>query len=390
MPYRNVSGIFRTPMRCAGSSNPSDPGQRIQCSLAYLLGDSGMPAPESCVDHLNDPLVRSFLVYAGRNASGTVRYFGFPEFEPVLWPFCAATIVRAATVKTKAAPVSPRPAHCFNDIAVLTTLALQGLLEKKKQGGLTRTGLQKIARLTNDESEGTAGLLIHCAVQTGILRENERDISRQTENLKSGFLRRRPSCCRAARYAAEFAGPWCLELLREALHRAGAAWLSERFPGKERTAVITTLRIFRWAGLIETAKAGGEIVFGAVREKSPAAPAEKKGAVVVLPDFTAVIAQEAPPEHLYGFGLIGTLQSLDRVYKGAIDRRVLNDSLAMGFQGETILARLTEWQSPANVIATVRESIREFHRLYITEGPILVATDERFRSRSGRTAARLP
>ena len=97
----------------------------------------------------------------------------------------------------------------------------------------------------------------------------------------------------------------------------------------------------------------------------------------MLPDFSAVIAQEAPPEHLYGFGLIGTLQSLDRVYKGAIDRRVLNDSLAMGFQGETILARLTEWQSPANVIATVREWIREFHRLYITEGPILVATDEK-------------
>ncbi|MGA2507766.1 MAG: hypothetical protein ABSF80_09855 [Chitinispirillaceae bacterium] len=356
-----------------------DPGQRLQCSLAYLLGDSGLPAPESCVDHLKAPLVRSFLIYAGRNADGTVRYFGFPEFEPVLRPLFAVTIPGAAAVKLKAAPVSPRPAHCFNDIAAFMTLALQGLLEKKKQGGLTRTGLQKIARLTNDESEGMAGLLIYCALHMEILRENEKGYfpaDRKFEEWLSA-----PADHRAAglvRCAAEFAGSWCLELLRETLQRAGAAWLScSVFPEKERTAAITALRIFRWAGLIEVAKAGGEIVFGAIREKSSAAPAEKKGAIVVLPDFSAVIAQEVFPEHLYGFGLIGTLQSLDRVYKGAIDRRVLNDSLAMGFQGETILARLTEWHAPANVIATVREWIREFHRLYITEGPMLVATDEK-------------
>lgn len=356
-----------------------DPCRRLQCSLAYLQGSSGLPAPESCVDHLNDPLVRSFLVYAGRNKNGVIRYFGFPEFEPVLRPLCAMTIARAARDKVKAVPVSSRLTYCLNDITMVMTLAFQGLLEKKKQGGLTRNALLKIARLTHEESEGLSRLLIYCALQAGLLRENEKEYF--SVNGKFEEWLSMPADHRFAELvscASTFAGSWRLELLHETLCRAGETWLScSVFPEKERTAAIASLRILRWAGLVELSKAGGETVFGADREKQTASPSKKNSVVVVLPDFTAIIEQETTPEHLYHFGLIGTLQSLDRVYKGVIDRRILNDSLARGLRGETIIARLSAWQAPSNVIATVREWIREFYRLYITEGPMLVAADEK-------------
>ena len=356
-----------------------DSSKRLQCSLVYLQGASGLLAAQSGVDYLKDPLVRSFLVYVACNKSGVVRYFGFPEFEPVLRPLCADTIAGAGAVRDTIAKVTLAASRQVNDIATVAVLALHGLLAKKKQGGLTRKALYTIARLTHEGSEGLANLLIYCGLQTRILRENAERYSLSGEEFEAWLSRPADHrCAEMVRCASMFAGSWCVELLHETIRRAGGAWLScGIFPERERSAAIDTLRILRWAGLVEFSRAGSGAVFGAVREKVKVMPSKKNGGVVVLPDFTAVIAQEASPEHLYGFGLIGTLQSLDRVYKGAIDRRILNDSLATGLRGETIIARLAEWQAPANVIATVREWIREFYRLYVTEGPMLVTADEK-------------
>ena len=74
--------------------------------------------------------------------------------------------------------------------------------------------------------------------------------------------------------------------------------------------------------------------------------------IVVLPDFTAVLPQETPPEQLFRFVQVGILHSLDRIYKGAIDRATLNNSLAQGLDSGTILQRLAEWNAPANVVET--------------------------------------
>ena len=71
------------------------------------------------------------------------------------------------------------------------------------------------------------------------------------------------------------------------------------------------------------------------------------------------------------------MQSLDRVYKGTINREILNNSLSSGLEGPEVLDWLAEWVSPANVIATVREWVREFYRLYLSPGPMLITTDEK-------------
>jgi hypothetical protein len=364
-----------------------DQQRKLLCSLVYLQGERGFAVPEQSGDPLNDPLVRSFLVYAARRKDGIVRYFGFPEFRTALRQACAKTIVKAAVAKGRIAAVSQRNGQCFRDVATVATLALQGVLEKKKQGGLTRNALLKIARLTHEESDGLADLLIHCGTNAGILLETDESFVCATENFEAWL--ERPEAERTAAlvtYAAEFAGSWNLELLREILRQADGEWLScAVFPAKERKEAIDVLRILRWAGIVDISKTGSETVFGARREKgsvhAPSRPGEtpeKKGAaIMILPDFTVVITQEAAPQYLYRFSRVGTFVSLDRVYKGAIDRSVLNNALAAGFKGTTLIAWLESWLAPPNVVATVREWVREFYRVYITEGAMLVATDEK-------------
>lgn len=359
-----------------------DQPERLKCSLTYLQGASGLPAALSGVDHLNDPLVRSFLVYAGLSTGGAVRYFGFPEFEPVLRPFCAKTIAEAGAVHgclpdepftCRGAPAASRQ---LNDIAVMAVLALHGVLAKKKHGGLTGNALHMITELTHREQDN---LLLYCGLLAGILTENADGYSLAADEFEAWLAR--PAEHRSSemvRYAVRFAGSWSVELIRETLSFLGGTRMSCRiFPEKDRAEAVSALRGLEWAGIVHLSDAGGETVFGAARENAPAASATERGAVVVLPDFTAVIAQESSPEHLYGFGLIGTLQSFDHVYKGVVDRRILNDSLARGVQAEAVLGRLAAWKAPSNVVATVREWIREFHRLYITGCPVLVVADEK-------------
>jgi hypothetical protein len=357
------------------------PQERLACGLAYL-NPFGVAAGRSGSDHLKNAhdsaLVRSFLVYAGRNAGGVVRYFGFPEFEPALRELCATTIAGAGAVAgdTRKALVP----HQLNDLAVVAVLALHGALAKKKQGGgLTGGALDAIARLTHEGRDCAADLLVFCGLRAGILSENAGGYSCAAEAFEAWLLKpvdQRLS--ETVRCAVRYAGSWSLDLLRETFRQANGARLScSIFPEDDRPAAMTALRRLRWAGIVELSRAGKETVFGAAQEPAPCLPEPEQGAVIVLPDFTAVIAQEARPEDLYGFGLIGTLQSLDQVYRGAVERRVLNDSLAKGVTAGAVLGRLEAWRAPRNVIETVREWIREFQRLYITGCPMLVAADEK-------------
>jgi hypothetical protein len=364
------------------------PQERLACSLAYL-NSGGVTASLSGSDPptgaLDSALVRSFLVYAGRNAGGAVRYFGFPEFEPVLRELCAETIAGAGAVPADTRKAitfgkgKPPVPHQLNDIAVMAVLALHGVLAKKQGGVLTGAALDAIARLTPEGRECPADLLVFCGLQAGLLSENAGGYTCNAEAFEAWLLK--PADQRLSqivRCAVSFAGSWSVELLHETFRKAGGARLScAVFPEDDRPSAMTALRRLRWAGVVELSGTGGETLFGAGQETGPCAAEPEQGAVIVLPDFTAVIAQEARPEDLYGFGLIGTLLSLDQVYKGAVERRVLNDSLARGVPAEIVLGRLEAWRAPRNVIETVREWIREFQRLYLTCCPMLVAADEK-------------
>ena len=116
---------------------------RRLCSLVYLCGDSGLPALE-WNDFLSDPAILSFLIYAGRDGAGAVRYFGFSTFEPSLRPIMAETLLHAAPVTERAGSASPRREQCRSDIAVVMALATQGLLERKNRVVLPKTRWLKL------------------------------------------------------------------------------------------------------------------------------------------------------------------------------------------------------------------------------------------------------
>ncbi len=365
------------------------------CSLAYLCGNSGLPAPEKN-DYFSDPAVLSFLVYIGRDAGGTARYFGFSGFEPSLRLLMVETLLQTrqeATADTAAA--SFRSGYCLSDITAVTVLAHQGLLEKKKLGGLTKNSLSKIGKLIHESYPGftvqdRAECIIRYAEHCGIIVEDETGFRcREAEAIlwlgRSSDSRTRDLNA----FVANFSGGWCSDLLAELLRQAGDFRLPIAvFPEEARHEALKTLLTLQWAGIIECAGAGGSLLFGAVRSipeprtdatvdlEQPPTPSLIR-TIMVLPDFTAVLPQETPPEQLYRFGHVGMLHSLDRVYKGAIHRSTLNDSLARGTEAATILAWLAEWNTPANVVETLREWIREYYRLYIADEPVLVSCDEK-------------
>ena len=363
------------------------------CSLTYLCGDSGLPAPEKS-DYFSDPAILSFLIYAGRDADGTVRYFGFSEFEPILRPLMAETLLHAEPVPENVALVSPRQEYCLSDITAVMVLAMQGLLEKKKQGSLTKNSLLKIGKLTHDSFHGftvqdRADCIIRYAEYCGMIAENDaKFVCRETA--VEEWLCRSPEnrSSELARFVEDYAGSWCRELLSELLTRGSEQWLPlTLFPERARNEALKTLLVQQWAGIIDLSRAGDEIVFGALRTHPTMLPPpdEVDGSkhrtvartIVVLPDFTAVLPEETLPEQLFRFGHVGILHSLDRIYKGVIDHPTLNNSLARGLDSGTILQKLAEWNAPSNVVETLREWIREYYRLYITESPVLITCDEK-------------
>jgi hypothetical protein len=366
--------------------------ERRLCSLVYLCGDSGLPALEKS-DYLNDPVILSFIIYAGRDSAGAVRYFGFSRFEPSLRPLMVETLLHAERVVEKGGLVSPRQEYCLSDIAVVMALAMQGLLEKKKQGSLTKNSLLKIGKLTHDSFPGftvqdRADCIIRYAESLGMIVENDtgfacRGVAAEEWLCQSPESRGRD----LALFIGRYAGAWCRELLAELLRRAGERWLPITiFPEQARKEALKALYILHWGGIIDLAGVGDEIVFGApVARPSSVLPLDAVDdkhrtivqTIVVLPDFTAVLPQETPPEQLFRFSHIGTFHSLDRVYKGVIDRATLNNSLTRGLDSATVLRRLTEWNAPANVVETLREWIREYYRLYIADGSVLITCDEK-------------
>jgi hypothetical protein len=367
-----------------------DGEQRVQCAFVYLFGATGLEAPAGLKD-LSDPLVGTFLVYAARNKGGAVRYFGFREFEAALGPVAAKTIIEAASHTGKISPLTPRQGPFINDAAVVSVLAEQGELDKKKNGALSRSAVDRIAKLTHGTgpAEGAdtfALLLASYGVKAGFLRETEKAFLPVADGFAAWAAR--PADDRTSeltRFAVEFSGGWSMRIIEELLLGATdngeQRWLStEVLSSKERTLAVRTLHILRWAGIVDCAMNGSETLFGpprgTLRSGVHGAPAVKRDTELLLPpDFSAVLPAESSCEELSRFGKIGTLQSLDRVYKGIISRETIGDSLSNGVDGETIMQWLDEWRAPANVRETVREWIREFHRVFLSEGLLLVTSD---------------
>jgi hypothetical protein len=368
------------------------PEARLTCSLVYLFGRRGYGAHG--LKGFDDELLSSFLVYAGKDVAGAVRYFGFDEFQRRLLPCVTAEMID----KTKtAAPRPPAPFNrrrCLHDITMLAVLASHGMLAKTKKGTFSKLseGIMKkflhAARepLFRSEEEGGAAslvttLLFDYAVSRGLL------VTKDLAFLPvAGHVLAWLAMPQAERYsdfcdfAFEHVPLWSRTVLDALFEQPQQNWLStQQLPEGHRRQAETIAALLHYCGILDVQKSGGHLIFSKTAETGQDAFLTQNPArtVVILPDFSAVLGQEIEPQDLYWFSRVGTLQSFDRVYKGMIGRETIHNSLSEGFGGAQCVEWLSRWHAPDNVVSTVKEWIREFSRIYFTTDAAIVSFEEK-------------
>ncbi len=354
---------------------------QLQCALIYLLGKTGMET--SAIKGLENPLLLSFLVYAAINQNGTVRLLGFDEFRPALLDLCKDTLFDHFTVKEHAVAVYFWQSRSVSDITITVSMAAQRQLKKKKNGGLTRAASVQMKTLTemgsvlkNINGDYINNLMISYCLSRQMILETDTEYllnSAEFDNWLSLPINERIR--ELTNFIYSFTGEWWLELLRALIEKQ--VWIPiSIFPESIQPDAIDTLKGLRFAGMIEIRSNENEIAFCKSDQLTSLSGQEVRN-VMILPDFSVIIAQETDPSELYRFSQVGCYSVLDRVYKGKIDKTVLGDSLSRGIEGDSVLEWLEKWQAPANVKETVREWLREFYRLYITNRSLLVSSDEK-------------
>jgi hypothetical protein len=193
-------------------------------------------------------------------------------------------------------------------------------------------------------------------------------------------------------YASGYLDGFGIGLLRELLDRrrqdelgGGSRWISagHLVPEDGLPALARALDVFEFLGRLHTSRHHGTSParFAPLEEAAgdPDKICEKmrKRDTVIMPDFSVIIPQEAPPPELIGFTEVGLLTAFDKVYKGEITKASVGNSLSMGVDAEHIRHWLRERHAAANVAKTVDEWIREWSRLFVTRDAALVATDEK-------------
>jgi len=359
---------------------PSD--LQYRCAQVYLSGDHGVTLDTS--NPFDDPLLLTFLVYAAISNNGTVRIFGFNQFEKHLRPELINVLLKESVVEQVLPTSETFPWRVLNDIATIAGLCFQGSIVKKRNGGFNRASMNLLKKLVSTGtalnakiSEYVYSVAIAYLKQKKMVIETESDY-RLVLPLFSMWLTEKISdrLHDIESFCFEYSGGWNRELIL-ALIKSSNTWISYRiFPEKDQQEAIDALHALWFSGLIDMQHKGEEIAFTKSKHAEKKT-LEKKQEIVVMPNFSTIIPQEVDPAELFYFNELGQLLSLDRVYWGKISKQVILNSCTRGIDPAQVLERLSNWKAPLNVQETVREWIREFLRLYITDQNMLVSSDEK-------------
>ncbi|MFP4162927.1 MAG: hypothetical protein ACLFQB_02525 [Chitinispirillaceae bacterium] len=367
------------------------PQLQLKCSLVYLMGGRGLNAAE--FGSIEDPLIKSFLVFAAKDQSGTVKYFGFDEFEPYLRAHMSQVLADAAKVKDNARIPPVLPWRPLNDLAAVCGMAFQKQLTRSRTGGLSRTALNLLKKLIHDATvtgrsrsgvgDTAAGFLISFALKKAFLTAEEPEYSLNAHCYESWRLKTLKEQLRSLNdYALAFSGYLRADLLKDLLSRSRGYWCSLSFiPESDRKGFLGALKAFQFLGWLDLGKSGSDVRFAAVprTDESPEHlfAQQHKPPIMVMPDFSTLLPQESSPAEIFSYYRLGTLSDFDKIYKGVIDKASICNALSRGVEPTLLRDWLVERQAPSNVITTVQEWIREFSRLYVSSNSILVSADER-------------
>jgi hypothetical protein len=420
----SASTIKDVVVRFAGEKSLKDTFSRLSrdagyfISLAYLFGRRGLSfdqvgrpeeksgrrgeggvgrevkAGNAGLPWEGDELLNSFLVYAAKDDQGKRYYVGFDEFEPFLRTVLAHAIVeKIRTPQQKDGHFFP-PELCSRDIAMVVALASQEKLTKTKTGQLSKASDLAVDRLlhgAHSSFDSVAGfarpilLGIEYAHRKGLIALHGEKYLACHEKMSAWMAR--PAQDLASDFVAfAFSSQplWRKSMVNEMLSVADNPWLcASSFGTGMKNETTAAVKLFAYLGLVEYCKIGGDYLFRGPRRAPPGRNGisgdrqTQSATVIIVPDFSVMLSQEITPEALYWFSKIGTLESLDKVYKGKISKEVLCDSLAAGISAEKLLELLGNWRCPGNVLETAKEWIREFSRVFMETGAIVVSSEEK-------------
>jgi hypothetical protein len=359
-----------------------DESEKLRCAAIYLTGDAGLLCDRE--DPLEDPLVQSFLVYAAYDIEGITHLFGFDEFEESLSFKMIEVILRNGVVVSSLNLTPQWKYRPLNDVVVVSSLVAQSEVKKGKNGKFARTTQLKLKKLIDlssdsksDSTEFLTRLIVDFCVSKGLVREDEIDFYFNSGVMQQWMKRdweSRLSECKE--YAINSYGAWRLGFLDKLFDAADSCWISYRiFPEKDREDIFNAIRALKFAGVIEYYIQDEMVLI--TKAESFASLTNMSSNALVQADFTAVIPQEAGPDEIFHFAQIGELVFLDKVYKGKLEKEIVSNSLSRGVDSDQVLEWLEHHQAPSNVIETVKEWVREFFRLFVTERITLVSGEEK-------------
>lgn len=355
---------------------------QFRCAQVYLYGDKGVTLKKA--NPFDDPLIMSFLTYAAYDNNRNVCVFGFDQFERHLRPLFIEVLLQSASASITV-PAEIFEFRVLNDLTTIAALCLQGAVVKKKRGGIGKTTSVLFKKLIDngsisraEENDYVYSFAIGYLLHKKILFETESQYKLLLPAFLSWLSEDKNSRLKELEiFCFEYAGGWHRELFLNMIRENNTNWISTSiFTGLELKDAINMLHVLRFCGLLELKSKDSEIIFSKSRKISRS-KSEQKLEIVVLPDFTAMIPNEIEASELFQFAQIGTLQSLDRVYWGKIDKSVILDTCTRGVDAAQIMQWLGGWQAPVNVMETVREWLREYLRLYITDQNLVISNDEK-------------
>ena len=398
---REAVDRFSAPAALARRFEALAPALRLRCAQVYLMGGNGLvlDEPDDCA---KDPLLASLFVYAAQQeGSGgpngpAVRLFGFSEFEPALRPLMAEALAEAGCAGDCAAHAAPPPPwKPLNDVAALCSLASQRQLGRSQHGGLSRSALNALRRLANDPTltgrsvpEGLpghpAGFLVGYCLHDALIVDAGPDYLLNRQKFAAWSEKSmKERAHRLAGYAADYLDGFGLELAHELLLRGEGRWIAVNslVPEAERPLLTRALGVLEFLGCLHMGHSSGAARFAP--HKRPGDDIDKLYAkqeirdTVVMPDFTVVIPQEAPPSEIFGFSAVGLLTGFDKVYTGQITKATVSNALNAGVGAAEIREWLRVRRASGNVAKTVDEWIREFERLFVSQDAAVFVSDEK-------------
>ena len=352
---------------------------RIRCALAYVCGGRGLPA--ETVSGFDDVLLQSLLVYITFAPDGSMIYIGFDELVPSLTPLIS-TALSATAARPALAAGHYWPWRAQSDVCAVCIAALQDLLKINKGGQLFKASIlstEKLLQAAHGACENHVDNLLVMLVKYGIheqmLFEDDQQI--QANRTTIGEWLSLPVHHRHGTltiFARTYYGNWRWDLIRTL---AATPRTIALFPAPLRNEAQQVLAAMHYLGLIEISAESTKspLLFWLTDSSASEGARATETSIRVLPDFSAVIAQEIDLTELYSFTNIGILRSFDRIYNGAISQKSISDALAHGTPAEVIIMLLKKWGAPANVSVSITEWVDQFNRLALFDGDAIFCAD---------------